>query len=380
MSRYPIGREDGLKHPSQCGFESHPGHKNCHTRPRSILPDASTSHSRRALELPRRRRAVQRYLRRIWDCPGSTVGNWFHYELTGRWQEPEPASPQCPRCAVRARHAGRSDRLRLSARPLSRRRASGDRGQGAGAADLLCTTTWPGLDRRMPGSAMLAVLAKSVHQVQRKRMRRGAELFESLALLLPQHGPGKKHHRVIALTEWQQPSSTSSWRVAPRFVSLRWLSCDEPDHPRGAGPTPIRGTCSPTSPGDIIGLCQQSLDRLGHRLADVPAATCCPSRAGTPSPRWTGTSGRSRRRVSVPAAECCRVFRKSGLTLQWVLSWHGQHSREASHVVVRLFALGRRAGGHVGPAAVRGPWPWLAIGWSVLRLEPSDRDGRGRRR
>jgi hypothetical protein len=110
---------------------------------------------------------------------------------------------------------------------------------------------------------MLAVLARSVHRVQRKGCVGVQSYSNHWPSLLPQHGSGKKHDRAILLTAWQQPIidnnpghflrglfHSDGCRVDNRtvknqktYVYPRYMFVNES--------------------ADIMRLCQQSPDRLG---------------------------------------------------------------------------------------------------------------------
>ena len=127
---------------------------------------------------------------------------------------------------------------------------------------IYCADSWPGLIEQCEG-AMLAVLARSVQRVQ----MRGCVGVQSYAkhwpCLLHQHGPGHKHERPIYLAKWQRPMV----RQHPGDF-LRGLfhsdGCRVTNRVSRAGRTYLypRYMFSNES-ADIMGLCQDSLDRLG---------------------------------------------------------------------------------------------------------------------
>lgn len=127
---------------------------------------------------------------------------------------------------------------------------------------IYCTASWPGLIA-VCETAMLNVMAKSVHRVTRA----GCIVVESCAkhwpCVLPQHGPGKKHERRIELQGWQRD-------IVGEFPDhfLRGLfhsdGCRVTNRVTRAGRTYLypRYMFSNES-GDIMGLCQDALDLLG---------------------------------------------------------------------------------------------------------------------
>ncbi len=127
---------------------------------------------------------------------------------------------------------------------------------------IYCADAWPGLIDEC-ATAMLAVLAKKVQRVQKT----GCVGVQSYSMhwpcLLPQHGPGHKHHRPIYLADWQQPIiddhpgdllrglfHSDGCRVTNR---VRRGNKDY-SYPRYNFSNESR---------DIMALCQESLDRLG---------------------------------------------------------------------------------------------------------------------
>jgi hypothetical protein len=110
---------------------------------------------------------------------------------------------------------------------------------------------------------MLGVLARRVQRITGAGCVAVQSYSNHWPCLLPQHGPGKKHVRPIYLADWQKPIVD---RQAGHF--LRGLF-----HSDGCRVTNriVKGNKTYTYPrymfanesADIMGLCQQSLDRLG---------------------------------------------------------------------------------------------------------------------
>ena len=140
---------------------------------------------------------------RILGLPRSTVGNWFHGER-GRQRLAGPPEPsRCFRCRpvpeipsdpaayayLLGLYLGDGHLVTKAKVPVLR---------------VYCADSWPGLID-LCETAMLTVLAKKVQRVQ----KRGCVAVQSYSghwpCMLPQHGPGPKHKRMIRLTEWQHP-------------------------------------------------------------------------------------------------------------------------------------------------------------------------------
>ncbi len=126
---------------------------------------------------------------------------------------------------------------------------------------VFCADAWPGLIDEC-AAAMTNVLARRVQRVQKQGCVGVQSYSKHWPCLLPQHGPGHKHHRPIFLAGWQQPIIDEH----PGSL-LRGLF-----HSDGCRVTNRirRGDKAYEYPrynfsnesADIMGLCQQSLDRL----------------------------------------------------------------------------------------------------------------------
>jgi hypothetical protein len=99
---------------------------------------------------------------------------------------------------------------------------------------IFCADAWPGI-RAEVGLALGAVLpASKVSSVQRIGCVEVKSYSTHWTCLFPQHGPGKKHNRTIALEEWQQQIVDAPRPVPARPVPLRRLPHDQLDPaPRG---------------------------------------------------------------------------------------------------------------------------------------------------
>jgi hypothetical protein len=127
---------------------------------------------------------------------------------------------------------------------------------------VACDLRYPGLIHEAE-LAMLACGARTVGHQAREGRDDVRSSWKHWPCLLPQHGPGKKHDRPIRLVEWQQPIvdanpghflrglfHSDGCRVTNRvkrgektYFYPRYMFANEST--------------------DIMGLCQESLDRLG---------------------------------------------------------------------------------------------------------------------
>jgi hypothetical protein len=188
----------------------------------------------------------------------NTVGHWLYGERSRRVKE---VDKRCPLCVI-------------PSRPIDDPTAySYLLGQYLGDGHLLMTQRVPLLsvacDLRYPGliseigTAMQACGARTIGHRERTGCIMVTSTWMHWPCLFPQHGPGKKHDRVIELVDWQQELVDDY----PDFF-LRGLF-----HSDGCRSDNriVKGDKTYTYPrylfvnesADIMGLCQQSLDRLG---------------------------------------------------------------------------------------------------------------------
>lgn len=112
---------------------------------------------------------------------------------------------------------------------------------------------------------MLAVLAKSVHRVQKIGCVNVQSYSNHWPCLLPQHGPGRKHERVIRLADWQQPVIDAHPESFLRGL-FHSDGCRVTNKVVRAGKTYLYPRYMfANESSDIMALCQHSLDRLGLR-------------------------------------------------------------------------------------------------------------------
>ncbi|WP_327024930.1 transcriptional regulator [Micromonospora sp. NBC_01739] len=127
---------------------------------------------------------------------------------------------------------------------------------------IACSNAWPGLIEACE-TAMLQVLASRVQRVPQPGCVRVQSYGTHWPCLLPQHGPGKKHERMIALDGWQEHLVT----LMPGDF-LRGLF--HSDGCRVSNRVTVRGRryaypryMFVNESADIMGLCQWALDLLG---------------------------------------------------------------------------------------------------------------------
>lgn len=194
------------------------------------------------------------------ELPRGTVSKWFYGERARR-QLLSPVQPaRCPRCRP---IAGSPDDPGSYAYLLGLYLGDGHLVLAkVPVLRIYCADAWPGLIGECE-SAMLAVLARKVHRVQKP----GCVGVQSYSLhwpcLLPQHGPGHKHERSITLAKWQEPVIEA---YAGRFLRGLFHSdgCRVLNRIKRGDKEYVYPRYNFSNESmDIMRLCQDSLDNLG---------------------------------------------------------------------------------------------------------------------
>jgi hypothetical protein len=132
---------------------------------------------------------------------------------------------------------------------------------------IACADAWPGLIQECARAIQAVRLGNKVQMVQRIGCTEVKGYSRHWPCLFPQHGPGRKHLRKILLAEWQQiiveryPGEfarglfhSDGYRGVNR-VRRRWGNSDHwYEYPR---------YLFVNESADILGLCGETLDRLG---------------------------------------------------------------------------------------------------------------------
>lgn len=134
-----------------------------------------------------------------WGVSVGAVLHWLNWDQ----DSPAPRSDRadyCPRCST--------GQLDPEAYPYLLGLYLGDGYIGRIRRDvtylsIACCDTWPGLMTECT-EAMSAVFPVSVFKVQRQGCTEVKSTSTHWTCIFPQHGPGKKHERLIALEAWQQ--------------------------------------------------------------------------------------------------------------------------------------------------------------------------------
>ncbi|MFD4610200.1 helix-turn-helix domain-containing protein [Streptomyces sp. NPDC088337] len=155
----------------------------------------------KALTLLRRGAKNADVARRL-NVPLGTVGYWKHLDRAERGECPGRHDPECPRCdGRRLDHAAYSYLLGLY---LGDGHISHYSGHRVPNLMITCSETWAGLMDDCERAMRAVFPDNSVCRVRRTGCRNVKVYSKHLHCMFPQHGPGRKHERTIALEPWQQ--------------------------------------------------------------------------------------------------------------------------------------------------------------------------------
>ncbi|WP_405897258.1 helix-turn-helix domain-containing protein [Streptomyces sp. NBC_00727] len=135
------------------------------------------------------------------NVPAGTISYWKHMDRAKRGEPMRTRYHLCPRCDGGLDQAAYSYLLGLY---LGDGHIIQNKAMKTPSLSVFCAESWPGLMAECE-NAMRAVLSEnSVCRVRRKGCREVKVYSKHLWCLFPQHGPGMKHTRRIALAPWQQ--------------------------------------------------------------------------------------------------------------------------------------------------------------------------------
>jgi hypothetical protein len=142
--------------------------------------------------------------------PSGTISYWKHQDRAKRGECPGRHNPECPRCDGRELDgAAYSYLLGLY---LGDGHISRYAEHRVPNLMISCAESWPGLLDLCEAAMRTVFPDNSVCRVRRKGCQNVKVYSKHLHCMFPQHGPGKKHDRVIALEPWQQEIvDTHTW-------------------------------------------------------------------------------------------------------------------------------------------------------------------------
>ncbi|MGW5094768.1 helix-turn-helix domain-containing protein [Streptomyces nodosus] len=160
----------------------------------------STEVRQKALALLRDGTPNANVARRL-GVPSGTIGYWKHMDRARYGQCPGRHDPKCPRCDGRA--LDESAYSYLLGLYLGDGHISHYSEHRVPNLMIACADSWPGLIDDCEKAMRTVFPDNSVCRVRRTGCRNVKVYSKHLHCMFPQHGPGKKHERRIALEPWQ---------------------------------------------------------------------------------------------------------------------------------------------------------------------------------
>ncbi|WP_327182475.1 helix-turn-helix domain-containing protein [Streptomyces sp. NBC_01334] len=138
---------------------------------------------------------------RQFNIPLGTVSYWKHMDRAKRGECPGRTQPPCPRCEDELDSPAYCYLLGLY---LGDGHIIQNRAMRVPSLSISCADAHPGLVDECEQAMRSVFSGNSVCRVRRKGCHEVKLYSKHLWCLFPQHGPGKKHERRIALEPWQQ--------------------------------------------------------------------------------------------------------------------------------------------------------------------------------
>lgn len=136
------------------------------------------------------------------NVPLGTVGYWKHLDRAKRGECPGKHGPKCPRCD--GRELDDPAYGYLLGLYLGDGHISHYSEHRVPNLMITCTQSWPGLMDDCERAMRAVFPDNSVCRVRRTGCSNVKVYSKHLPCMFPQHGPGKKHERTIALEPWQE--------------------------------------------------------------------------------------------------------------------------------------------------------------------------------
>ncbi|MFJ9738030.1 helix-turn-helix domain-containing protein [Streptomyces sp. NPDC101166] len=138
---------------------------------------------------------------RQFNIPLGTISYWKHMDRAKRGECPGRTLPPCPRCEGWLNLPAYSYLLGLY---LGDGHIIQNRAMRTPSLSIACADAHPGLMDECERAMRQVLPGNSVCRVRRQGCREVKVYSKHLWCLFPQHGPGRKHERQIALEPWQQ--------------------------------------------------------------------------------------------------------------------------------------------------------------------------------
>ncbi|MFH8730490.1 MULTISPECIES: helix-turn-helix domain-containing protein [unclassified Streptomyces] len=134
--------------------------------------------------------------------PLGTVSYWLHMDRSKRGECPGSHNPACPRCD--GRPLDEAAYSYLLGQYLGDGHVSRYSGHRVPNLMITCADAWPGVADETEAAVRAVFPDNRICRVQRIGCQNVKVYSKHLGCLFPQHGPGRKHERKIALEPWQQ--------------------------------------------------------------------------------------------------------------------------------------------------------------------------------
>ncbi|MET7537062.1 helix-turn-helix domain-containing protein [Streptomyces sp. NPDC005507] len=138
---------------------------------------------------------------RTLNVPLGTISYWLHMDRSKRGECPGSHNPSCPRCDDSP--LDESAYSYLLGQYLGDGHVSHYSGHRVPSLMITCADSWPGIGAETHAAMQAVFPENGVCRVQRIGCHNIKVYSKHLPCLFPQHGPGKKHERRIALEPWQ---------------------------------------------------------------------------------------------------------------------------------------------------------------------------------
>ncbi|MFI7387551.1 helix-turn-helix domain-containing protein [Streptomyces sp. NPDC049813] len=139
---------------------------------------------------------------RALNIPLGTISYWKHMDRAKRGECPRRRDPKCPRCDGRALDP--ASYSYLLGQYLGDGHISHYSQHRVPSLVIAAADAWPEVANETEAAMRAVFPANGVHRLQRTGCQNIKLYSKHLPCLFPQHGPGKKHDRKIALAPWQQ--------------------------------------------------------------------------------------------------------------------------------------------------------------------------------